>query len=146
MIRAQCLVQRGRRLLMVRHRLGGEEWWCLPGGGVEAGETPTEASLRELKEECCVDGKILSELSSYTDAVGTESVTFLIDIGDQEPRLGADPEFTQHQQILADMRWMALEDLPERDRAYLFAAGLLCLPNFLMEVSRWGDAISYPAE
>jgi hypothetical protein len=39
---------------------------------------------------------------------------------------------------------MILAEIPERDRAYLWAAGLLNVPEFLEEVSGWGDAISYP--
>jgi hypothetical protein len=43
------------------------------------------------------------------------------------------------------VRWMMLDVIPERDRAYLWAAGLLCVPDFLAVVSSWGDAISYPS-
>ena len=59
--RTQCIVHRKNRLLMVRHRQNNEEWWCLPGGAIEEGETPAEAAVRELKEECCVNGKIVRE-------------------------------------------------------------------------------------
>ena len=44
---------------MVKHHHEGKEWWCLPGGGVEKDETPAEAVLRELKEECGVEGDAL---------------------------------------------------------------------------------------
>ena len=39
----------GSRLLMVRER--ERDCWELPGGGVEPGETPREAAVRELREE-----------------------------------------------------------------------------------------------
>jgi 8-oxo-dGTP diphosphatase len=146
MIRAQCLIHRSRHILMVKHHWQDEEWCCLPGGGVEPGETAAEAALRELKEECCVAGEIVYQTSAYRDGAGVESVTFLIDIGDQQPVLGADPEFVTAHQILVDICWLTLEEICERDRAYLWAAGLLCIPEFLTEAERWRDTISYPGE
>ena len=144
MIRAQCIVHRGNKILMVRHRLDGAEWWCLPGGGVEQGETPSFAALRELEEECCVKGRILRQTAQGTDGNGVESVTFLIDIGNQEPHIGDDPEFAEIDRILVDMQWLSLVEISERDRAYLWAAGLMSIPVFLDEISSWGDEISYP--
>jgi ADP-ribose pyrophosphatase YjhB (NUDIX family) len=145
MNRAQCIVHRDRQILMVKHRLSGEEWWCLPGGGVEASELPAAAVLRELKEECCVDGKVVRLLSTYTDDQDIDIITFLVEIDDQQPHLGQDPECVSREQILCDLRWLTLPEISERDRAYLWAAGLLCVPEFLAEVSSWGDCMSYPA-
>jgi ADP-ribose pyrophosphatase YjhB (NUDIX family) len=153
MPRAQCIVLREGKVLVAKHRdPSGEikvEWWCLPGGGVEAGETPAEAAIRELAEECGVEGTIVRETArvdfgSGPDGQETLHVTFLVDIGDQEVRLGADPEFAHDNQALIDVRWLALHEIPERDRAFLWAAGLLGVGPFLAEVERWGDRISYP--
>jgi 8-oxo-dGTP diphosphatase len=144
MIRAQCIVHRARQILMVKHCQDGEEWWCLPGGGVEPYETAAEAALRELKEECGVVGHIVCQTSQTMNGADIQSVTFLVEIGDQQLHMGADPEFSHMDQILVDLRWMILTEIPERDRAYLWAAGLLNVPDFLEEVSCWGDAVSYP--
>jgi ADP-ribose pyrophosphatase YjhB (NUDIX family) len=144
MTRAQCIIHRGSQILMVKHHVNGDEWWCLPGGGVEPKEIPAEAALRELEEECCVRGEILQQIGHVTDGFGIETITFQVEIVSQEPRMGADPEFAHDNQILADVRWLTLTEIPERDRAYLWAAGLMSIPNFLDEVSNWGDELSYP--
>ncbi|HSB67661.1 MAG TPA: NUDIX hydrolase [Anaerolineales bacterium] len=146
MIRAQCIVQRGNCLLMVKHHWQADEWWCLPGGGMQPGESPTQAALRELQEECGVIGQIVRQTGHTLDADGMETNTFLVDIGDQQPKRGIDPELSPADQILVDMRWLSLSEIPERDRAYLWAAGLMSVPVFLNEVSQWGDDISYPIE
>lgn len=49
-------VLRGDSILMVRHVHDGRDHWTLPGGGVESGETPRAAALRELTEETGLTG------------------------------------------------------------------------------------------
>jgi 8-oxo-dGTP pyrophosphatase MutT (NUDIX family) len=144
MTRAQCIITRGKQVLMVKHRVNGDEWWCLPGGGAEAQETALEAALRELEEECCIVGKILRKTAHAMDGFGIDTITFHVEIGIQPPHMGTDPEFHLEDQILADVRWLTLAEIPERDRAYLWAAGLMSIPDFENEVSNWGDALSYP--
>ena len=39
------------RILFVRQRKKKKDYWLLPGGGVEFGETAIEALEREMKEE-----------------------------------------------------------------------------------------------
>jgi 8-oxo-dGTP diphosphatase len=144
MTRAQCIVHRKHKVLMVKHRLGGREWWCLPGGGVEGGETPAEAAIRELWEECGVHGTVIRETARNFYPAQDQSYTYLVDIGEQAIHTGSDPEFPEDGQVLVDVMWMALSEVPERDRAFLWAAGLLGIKAFLDEVSNWGNAISYP--
>src|SRR5512139_2531013 len=144
MPRAQCLVVKDRRILMMKHKQGPDEWWCLPGGGIEPDETPAAAALRELLEECNVTGKIIRQVSHVIYDDENAQYTFQIEIGDAEPHMGYDPEVEKGPQIIADMRWLHLWEIPERDRCYLWAAGLLGHADMLNEIEHWGNAISYP--
>ena len=100
--------------------------------------------LRELAEECCIEGKVVRQTSFIEEPDGMRTYTFLVDIGNQEPHLGFDPEFRNSEQLIADMRWLRLSEIPERDRAFLWAAGLLSIDGFPEEVESWGESISYP--
>ena len=72
------------------------------------------------------------------------TITYLVDIGDQEPVLGSDPEFHQDDQVLVDVDWRSLDEIPERDRVFLWAAGLVGINGYIDEVESWGSQISYP--
>lgn len=143
-IRVQAIVVRGQKILMARHRVKTQEYWCLPGGGLEEGETLEEGVLRELQEECRVSGHVLRLTSHLIDAEGVELITYLVEIGDQDPTLGSDPDASPDSPLLIDIQWLALNELPERDRAFLWQAGLMTVPEFLGVVEGWGDDISCP--
>jgi len=51
--RAGILVLKGRKVLLVKQYrlLAGRSCWEIPGGGIEKGESPRRAALREVREE-----------------------------------------------------------------------------------------------
>lgn len=61
-LRVSALVSREGRLLLCRHEKPERgEYWLLPGGGVEPGETLVQALHRELREELGISEKPLLE-------------------------------------------------------------------------------------
>lgn len=57
---AYGLVRRDDEVLLVRISGWGFHtgWWTLPGGGIDHGEPPRSALVRELREECGVDATV----------------------------------------------------------------------------------------
>jgi 8-oxo-dGTP diphosphatase len=53
-IRVSAILRREERILLIRQEKGAHEYWLLPGGGVNAGETLVDAVRRELREECAL--------------------------------------------------------------------------------------------
>lgn len=72
------------RILLVRQRYS--PGWHLPGGGVERGEPPAEAIIRELQEEVGLQSSSAPVLHGlYTRAVGmTTNVVALYRVGEAQ--------------------------------------------------------------
>ncbi len=145
--RSQSMVIRGNRILLVEHQLFGRDFFNLPGGGIEENETPEQAALRELEEECQVKGTLIRPLTvEYKPDLESRVFTFLVEIPeDAVAKTGIDPELPADEQSIIGVKWMRLDEIAERDRAYLFGAGLMRVPYFHDEVLMWdGEDISYP--
>ncbi len=143
--RSVAIVVREDKVLMVQVCYAGRMFWQAPGGGIEEGETPEEAALRELREECNLNGEIIKPLSVAIYPDGSQESSFLIRVSEEQDAVkGIDPEFPLDDQPLQQVRWMALSELGEKDRAFLWQHGLLLVDGFWEEVCSWGDEISYP--
>ena len=54
-IRVSAILRWHDRVLLCRHEKPGKEYWLLPGGGVNSGESLVDALHRELGEEIGID-------------------------------------------------------------------------------------------
>jgi 8-oxo-dGTP diphosphatase len=57
-IRVSAILQREDRVLLIRQEKAGREYWLLPGGGVNAGESLIDALRRELTEEVGIEATL----------------------------------------------------------------------------------------
>lgn len=98
----------GRQLLMKRPESGT---WCFPGGFVDVTESPSEAAVREAKEETGLDVEITELVGHYYcppgglyGPHGAVAVVYLCDVTGGELRLSHEGEALQ---------FWPIEDVPE---------------------------------
>jgi 8-oxo-dGTP pyrophosphatase MutT (NUDIX family) len=138
-------VIRDKKILMEKIFYNNRFFYTIPGGGIEEGETPEEAAIRELKEECGLEGTIAKKLTELFKSDGSTEYVFEVNVPKhQSPIVGFDPEEPEDNQPIKDVCWMGLEQLSEKDRAFMWSYGLLEIDGFFDEILRWGDSISYP--
>jgi predicted acetyltransferase/ADP-ribose pyrophosphatase YjhB (NUDIX family) len=86
--RAAAVVVRGHKLLVIARLLDGREYAVLPGGGVDPGETPEEAAVRELAEECSMSGRAVRRL--FDGDHGGRPASYVLVEAEGEPVLGGE--------------------------------------------------------
>lgn len=97
---------------MVRVELGSGPIWTLPGGGVENGESPLTAAVRELREETGIDVSDQGPLRLLCiDQAGAE--VFVIVLSERAELAEPDGHLPEEQRTTFAARWMPLAELAD---------------------------------
>jgi 8-oxo-dGTP diphosphatase len=113
---AAAIVREGQ-VLMVRERNRGPggrhdglEFWTLPGGGVEAGESDDDAVRREVREEVGLGVRSARRLFDFAYPSGHTTV-YTVDVEPGEPVLGTDPDLDCDCPRMVGLDWVPLPPL-----------------------------------
>jgi 8-oxo-dGTP diphosphatase len=127
-------VRGGSEILLVRHEKSGREYWLLPGGGCEFGESLACALERELKEEAGLATKT-GRLLFMNESIPPDSHRHVLNVTFLGEVLGGQAVLSEVSERLKEVAWVP------RGRV----ASLQFFPNFKAELLRqWDSGFSLP--
>ena len=116
-VRAAAIIfNQKNELLLVFHRdpETKEEWLTLPGGGIEGDESITDALVREVREECCIEcqpGRLVyvREYIDWNKNIHHVGLFFTAQGASEAVQTGIDPEVEE--QFIVESRFYSREEI-----------------------------------
>ena len=109
------------RILMVRQDHPERTVWMVPGGSIEEGESSAQAAVREVLEETGLEIETCG-LIWHVEEVSERGQRFVnffrAKVTGGELKLGTDPEFSEENQVLAEIRFMTREEVAGLENVY----------------------------
>ena len=116
------LIQNDKVALIERHR-AGLEYYVFPGGGVDEGETPEHAAVREAMEELGVEVAIKQKIAQIQLGHKSRQIYFLVEQTGGKFGTGAGEEYTDAdpddpEEGIYIPIWMPITELPLRQNIH----------------------------
>jgi ADP-ribose pyrophosphatase YjhB (NUDIX family) len=139
-VRVSAVLRWNGQILLCRHEKPGKEYWLLPGGGVDAGESLIDALRREIAEEIGID-----------DDLPIEGPVCIVD--SIAPPRTLTTKHVVHIVFASDLTGLSLQTVRSEDSAVrghrLFGLadldGIVLHPPIQRFLQRWrpGDPVAY---
>ena len=141
------LIQDGKVALIERHR-AGLDYFVFPGGGMDEGETPEQAAVREAMEELGVEVAIKQKVFAIQFGQKSRQVYFLAEQIGGEFGTGSGEEYTDAdpndpEEGIYIPVWMPIEELPLHINIYPVEVANLVLKSVQ---DGWRDVTSMSFE
>ncbi|MDA0314822.1 MAG: NUDIX hydrolase [Bacteroidetes bacterium] len=122
-IRVNGVLIEGDKILLVKHKMGKDrDFWSTPGGGMQFGSPAQENLSREFLEETGLKITVEDFLCFHeylNPPLHALECFFVVKRISGTATLGKDPELATENQILAEIRWMTLEELQSLDKRFI---------------------------
>ena len=102
-------------LAQIKSPVTGQLIWMPPGGGLEFGEKITDCLQREFKEETGLNitmGTLIAINELVKPPFHAVELYFNVQKTGGTLNCGKDPEHADDEQVIKDLRWMPLDELP----------------------------------
>ena len=127
------LIDENKVALIERHR-AGLHYFVFPGGGVDEGESPEQAAVREAMEELGIKVAIKQKVAEIQIGRKSRQVYFLVDQINGEFGTGAGEEYTDSdpndpEEGIYFPVWMPIDELLLHDKVYPLAVARLVVKS-----------------
>jgi len=112
--RVGAIVIKDYHLLLIHRFKNGSEYWVLPGGAVETGESLIEALTREVKEETSLDLLSYDFIGFCEPSEGDEHQHYFYKckLADGTPEISGPEKENSTIDNTYSFEWILLKDLP----------------------------------
>lgn len=122
-VRAGIVLIKDNKVALIERHRAGLDYFVFPGGGVDEGETPEQAAIRETMEELGIEVSIKQKVAEITLGPKSRQIYFLVEHVSGEFGTGTGEEFTDSDPNDPDEGiyvpiWMPIDELPRRANIY----------------------------
>lgn len=118
------IVLHGNKILLMQRHFNGVDYWVLPGGHIQKGETPEQVVIREILEETSVEVKNPTLAFEFRDYKKNNfDYYYLCDYVSGTPTLGGEEALKNSPENFYKPQWIDLSEV----------SNLNVLPKFAKE-------------